>query len=260
MGQQESSVLKWVYNLAGPVSSLAAFLITYYLDPLNFGAQQPMAAIPAFLLSIVILIINQNISTGHEMQKASLYSDRIYEAVKDYLHVTSLGSPEKSMEYIASRIPALREVKNTSFNLEDEIERADEKFYETGSYVNATQQIALYSTKNLIWKDIGDHFALERFRSINKSSNAISKENGHNYKYKLINHNEPQINFIILEYSDGSREVLFNWDFRGLGQDPTVLISRDRQIIEMFSIHFAHLWRRASNDHDNLAVRSTSAK
>jgi hypothetical protein len=66
-----------------------------------------------------------------------------------------------------------------------------------------------------------------------------------------------------LEYSDGSREVLFNWDFRGLGQDPIVLLSSDDKIIEMFNIHFNNLWRRASVDQDastiNEVVLPTSA-
>jgi len=252
-----NNILKWFFIIGGPALSLITFLITYFLDPLNFGDQKTLAALPAFLLSIIILIINQNISTSYEIQKASIYSNRIYEAIKDYLHVTTLGSPENATDYIASRLPALREVKNTSFNLEDEIERADEKLFETDSYSLVAKLIVTYTAKNLIWKDIGDHLALDRFRSVYKASNF---ENKHNYKYKLINHNEPQINFIILEYSDNSREVLFNWDFRSHGQDPTVLISRDQHIIEMFSIQFSHLWRCASNDHDNVAVKSTSKK
>lgn len=249
-----------MYALAGPVLALIAFIVTYFIDPLQFGEQQPLSAVPAFLLSIIILIINQNISTNKEMQKASIYSDRIYEAIKDYMHVTPLGSPEKAIQYINSRLPALREAKNTTFNIEGEIERADEKFYDTEQYSEASHQIATYSNKGLIWKDLGDKFALDRLRLINKLASDISKNKKNNYKYRLISHSEPQMNFIILEYRDGSREVLFNWDFRGLGQDPTVLISRDRQIIEMFSIHYELLWRRASPDHDSIAVKSTSEK
>ena len=95
-----SKVIKWIYMLAGPILALAAFILTYYIDPLNFGSQQPLASIPAFLLSIIILIINQNLSTNHEIQKASVYSDKIYEAIKNYMHVTPVGSPEKAMQYI----------------------------------------------------------------------------------------------------------------------------------------------------------------
>lgn len=253
-------VIKWAYTLAGPILALIAFVVTYYIDPLNFGDKQPLSAIPAFLLSIVVLIINQNISTNHEIQKASVYSDRIYEAIKDYMHVTPLGSPEKAMQYISGRIPILREVKNTSFNIEGEMERADEKFYTTEPYLDSQQKIAIYTTKGMIWKDLGDQYAISRFRRLHQASSTLTKARESKYKYKLLSHNEPQLNFIILEYKDGGREVLFNWDFRGLGQDPTVLLSRDRQIIEMFSIHYEHLWRRGTNDHDNIATKSTSTK
>jgi len=251
---------KWIFALVGPTLAIVAFVVTFFLDPLNFGSQQPLAAIPAFLLSIVILIINQNINTNHEMQKASNYSDRIYEAIKDYMHVTPLGSPEKALQYIASRTSSLREVKNTSFNLDAELDRASEKFYDTDQYQEAKEKIAYYTSKNLIWKDIGDRFAVNRFRFIQEASTNYAGVRKSKYKYRLIIHNEPQMNFIILEYTDGSREVLFNWDFRGIGQDPTVLISRDRQIIEMYAIHFEHLWRCASKDHDNTATKSDSEK
>ena len=251
---------KWTYILVGPILSLIAFVVTFYLDPLNFGEHEPLAAIPAFLFSVVILLIHQGINTSHEVQKTSLYSDRIYEAIKNYLHVTPLGSPERAMQYINSRTPILREVKNTSFNLVDEMERADEKFYDTKTYKEMRQKIKIHASKNLLWKDIGDSLAVQRFRDIHSVCDSFARGKKHGYKYRLINHEEPQINFIILEYVDGSREVLFNWDFRGIGQDPNVLISRDRQIIELFAVQFAHLWRRASPDHDSMATKSTSTK
>ena len=141
--------LKWVISLSGPVLSLVTFVITFYIDPLNFGQLQPMSAIPAFLLAIIILIISQQLSTHYEIAKATLYSDRIYEAVKSYLHVITMGSPENAMKYINDSLPSLREVKNTSFNLPgaDEEERANEKLYDTAHYETTIKNIARYSKK-----------------------------------------------------------------------------------------------------------------
>ena len=250
-----SNITKIAYALIGPILSLIAFIITYFIDPLNFGGQQPMAAVPAFLLSVVILIINQNINTNIEIRKASIYSGRIYEAIKDYLHVTKLGSPENAVSYINSRMPSLREAKNTTFNTVQALDRAEEKFYETDSYLDTMQLIAMHCSKKLIWKDIGDAFAIDRCRDIAITSQNLAKGSKSRYKYKLITHQEPQMNFIILEYTDGEKEVLFNWDFRGIGQDPTVLLSRDKQIIDMFSIHYEHLWRSANVDHDIIPTK-----
>jgi hypothetical protein len=36
----------WVGLIAGPVAGLATFLITYFIDPLNFGGHDALAAIP----------------------------------------------------------------------------------------------------------------------------------------------------------------------------------------------------------------------
>ena len=53
---------QWVALVVGPVLSLIAFVLTYYINPLKFGGQTPLAALPAFLLAIVILLISHNIA------------------------------------------------------------------------------------------------------------------------------------------------------------------------------------------------------
>jgi hypothetical protein len=251
---------QWVLLVVGPVLSLVAFVVTYYIDPLNFGHHAPLAAVPAFLLSIVILLISQNLASFRELERASSDSDRIYEAVKDYLHVTKVGSPEEAVQYVIARLPILRDVKNTSLNIRDEIERADERFYETDAYSDLAPHLAHWSNRQLRWKDIGDAEAILRMRGFAALAKEASGNRKAHYQYRLIEHNEPQINFILLTYSDATSEVLFNWDFRNIGQDPVVLLSRDRDIVEMFAVQFEHLWRSGSPDHDSTAVRSTSKK
>lgn len=94
-----------------------------------------------------------------------------------------------------------------------------------------------------------------RFRKINEHITERCK--GH-YQYKLITQSEPQIGFIILTYKDGTTEVLFNWDFRDIPQDPVVLLSRDQEILNMFAAQYKGLWRTAVEDYDNMAIKSTS--
>ena len=245
--------------VAGPLLSLASFVVAYFVDPLGFGAREPLAAIPAFLLAIVILLIGHNITAMQELERAALHSDRIYEAVKDYLHVTKVGSPETAMQYVVGRLPILQEVRNTSFNLVDEVERSAEKFYESPVYAQLAAQVATWTARGLRWKDIGDRTAVDRLRTVRRAVIRTAKLN-QLYQYRLINHGEPQLNFVLLDYPDTSTEVLFNWDFRNIGQDPTVLLSRDRDIVEMFAVQFEHLWRVASPDHDSNTTRSISMK
>ena len=80
---------------------------------------------------------------------------------------------------------------------------------------------------------------------------------GH-YSYKLIKQSEPQIGFILLTYKDGTKEVLFNWDFRDIPQDPVVLLSRDEEIFNMFAAQYRGLLRVSINDYDSIAIKSTS--
>jgi hypothetical protein len=237
----------WIGLVAGPIAALASFLLAYFLDPLNFGGSGALAAVPATLLAIVVLLIGQNVAAYRELERAANQSREIYEAVKDYLHVTKVGSPERAMRYVTSRLPILQEVRNTSFNIRGQTDRANDMFYETDLYADFREAIAEWSCKGVRWKDIGDGLAAERFRAIRAAAEGKGRSR---YQYRLVLQNEPQLNFVLLSYPDGTAEVLFNWDFRNFGQDPVVLLSRDRDIVEMFTVQFEHLWMRASRDHD----------
>lgn len=260
MTGRPSSRSQWIGLLAGPVLALVSFVAVYYVNPLNFHGREPLAAIPAFLLAIVVLLISHNLAAFREIERASAYSDRIYEAVKDYLHVTKVGSPEAAVDYVLTRLPIVQEVRNTTFSLPEEIERADEKLYATATYQEVGRRVADWTSQGHRWKDIGDSLATERLRSIRELAMRMAGKRKTSYQFRLLAHTEPQINFILLTYPDGSSEVLFNWDFRNIGQDPTVLLSRDRDIVEMFAVQFEHLWRVASLDHDTTAVKSSSTQ
>lgn len=250
---------RWVYLVAGPVLSLIAFVAAYYIDPLNFGDNTPVAAVPAFLLSIVVLLIGHNLAALRELEQISRTSDQTHEAVKNYLHVIKIGSPETAIEYLLSQLPAIAEVRGTRLNLPDEVERVDERLYSSKSYIDLDPHILHWTRRHLRWKDIGDARVVDRLRAIAARA-AESETSARQYQYKLIEHSEPQITFSHLTYLDGTAEVLFNWDFRNFGQDPIVLLSRDRDIVDMFAIQFEHLWRRATFDYESTATRSTSKK
>lgn len=241
--------------IMSPILSLISFVLVYYLDPLNYGEHVSLAAIPAFLLSIIILVIGQIITIHNEVEKVSVDSERIFETVKNYLHVTKIGTPQSAWNYIIERLPILEYVQNTSFNFGNEQEESNERLYANDIYRQSLKLIARYINKGLKWNDIGDASALERFRQI---EDLISNSAKGHYNYKLITQSEPQIGFILLTYKDGTMEVLFNWDFRDIPQDPTVLLSRDSEIFTMFAAQYKGLWRVAVNDYDSNATRSTS--
>lgn len=254
MNKKSSRNSQLVITIFNSLLAIITFVLTYYLDPLKYTSQSSLAAIPAFLLSVIILIIGQSITTHNEVEKVSEDSERICETVKNYLHVTKMGTPKYAWEYVINRLPVLEYVQNTSFNFGDEVEQTNERLYDGASYRNSLSQIASQVNRGLIWKDIGDSSSLERFRAIENSVN----ENKGNYQYRLISQTEPQIGFIILTYKDGSSEVLFNWDFREIPQDPVVLLSRDQIMLDMFAAQYKGLWRVAVENYDSNATKSTS--
>jgi hypothetical protein len=240
----------WIGFIASPLAAIASFVIAYFVDPLNFGEHDPLAAIPAFLLAVVVLMIGQNVAAYRELERMAGSTRETRELVRTHLDVTKVGSPEEGIRYVASRLPLLQEARNTSFNVHGYTERANDMFYDTEPYGELSNAIAKWSGRRVRWRDVGDEFAVERLRRIS----SVSRANGHasHHQYKLIAKREPQINFVVLGYLDGTSEVLFNWDFRSLSQDPVVLLSRDRDIVNMFTVQFEHLWIRAETDDKNL--------
>lgn len=255
MKKLKSSTKQLVVLIFNSILTIATFVITYYIDPLKYTSHSSLAAIPAFLLSIIVLIIGQNITTHNEVEKVSEDSERICETVKNYLHVTKMGTPKYAWEYIINRLPVLDYVQNTSFNFGDEAAQTNERLYDDALYQQSFVKIAKYVNQGLTWKDIGDKSALERFKII---SNQVSGKHKGHYQYKLIAQSEPQIGFVILTYKDGTTEVLFNWDFRDIPQDPVVLLSRDPEILNMFAAQYKGLWRVAVENYDSKATKSTS--
>ena len=255
MSKKRFNKMQYIILILSPILSLVSFIITYYTDPLNYSDNSSLAAIPAFLLSIIILIIGQIIAMHNEVAHVSMDSERIYETVKNYLNVTKVGTPQRAWKYIIDKLSILEYVQNTSFNFKEEYELTDERLYGTDMYQQSYEHIAKYIKKGLKWKDIGDSSAIERFRKLNR---LIPNNTRGHYSYKLIKQSEPQIGFILLTYKDGTKEVLFNWDFRDIPQDPVVLLSRDEEIFNMFAAQYKGLIRVSINDYDNNATKSTS--
>lgn len=247
--------MQWISLIISPILSLVAFILTYFLDPLKYTTQSPLAAIPAFFLSVIILIVGQTITTHSEVAKVSAESEQINETVKSYLNITKIGTPKSAWEYVIHRLSILEYVQNTSFNFKDEKDQTTERLYDAEFYQQSLNKIAKQVNKGLIWKDIGDSSAIDRFRVLD--SQIAENCKGH-YQYKTISQSEPQISFILLTYKDGTQEVLFNWDFRDIPQDPIVLLSRDQEIFSMFAAQYKGLWRVAVNNHDKIATKSTS--
>ena len=236
------------------IAAITIFITSYFWDPFNFNT---FSTLLGFLLSVITLLLGQIIDVQIEVDKTSDNTEIVCETMRDSLHITKLGTPKKAWKYIMERLPEFDYVQNTSFNFGEEIEKTQYRLYNDESYLKPAKTIAEHVNKGLQWHDIGDESASKRFEEIDA---AVSKKTNGEYLYKLITQSEPQIGFILLTYKDGTKEALFNWDFREIPQDPTVLLSRDKDVFDMFAAQYTGLWREGSIPYDKTATRSTSKK
>lgn len=139
------------------ILAVIAFVFGTFWDPLSYKA---LSAIPAFLLSVVILLIVQVISIQSEVDKVSDTSETICDTVKNYIHVTKMGPPKHAWKYVISRFPVLDFVQNTSFNYKDEIDQTEYRLYSSDTYKKSLKEISNHVKKGLQWQDIGDKTAI----------------------------------------------------------------------------------------------------
>ena len=134
------------------------------------------------MLAVLVLLIGHGSAIRKKIDQAlnrsDAISDRIYEAVKDYLHVTRVGSATKALDYITNRIPSLVEVRGTVFNFEDEWETAEERLYDTEAYTRFEEAIAPAAARQLRWKDIGDGTSVERSAAWNSQQKSLPAAKG----------------------------------------------------------------------------------
>ncbi len=194
------------------------------------------------------------------LKAAEKYAEDTKWSVKQHLHATPVGTPCEALAYISSRLSAVKEAKNTSFNTKN-VEVVDVKFYKQKSYIEFCDRISKHSALDLVWVDIGDQYSIDRLRAINVMAKKEAKDSCCRYLYRVIDSACPHMNFIILYYKDGLvekssnegryAEVYFNWDFRSNEEDPIVYMSTDRELINMYSVHFNTLLDASSLDHDS---------
>ena len=234
----------------GLILSIVAFIALLRTDPFGLANLSQNPELPAFFLSIVVLLVSDRISGLFQMQENKEQTKRLADLIKDSHSVVKFRTPRDAIQYISNRIDSLRSVENISVNTDDEFIDVDDYFYRSEQYDSFISSISSGVAKGLIWRDLGDKYAKKRFDKI--GGLVAKKKSKGTYQYKLISHNEPQITFTIIQYHDGTREVLFNWDYRSPGAEPNVMLSRDEDLVTMFAIHFTILWKDSS--HGELSV------
>jgi hypothetical protein len=237
---------------AGPALGLISFIFLLYYGP--FEAKSSEAIVFSLATTIFFLVLSHMFFIWQQYNKHIEQSEKIENVIKNSIHITPIGSVIKALEYVNSRLPSIIEVQNTSFTTPNSKDNANDKFYHTEIFEKIQLDIPKYTAKGLLWKDIGDNKdAIAKMEERSNQANKINKN--HKYRFKKIKNKIPKMNFIIIKYINGDEEILFNWDLRNKSGEPTVYVSRDESIINMFSILYFDLWDFAEIPHDNIDTR-----
>lgn len=230
--------------IIGLLASVCSFIVTLKTDPFGLSQYSQNPELPAFFFSIVILMLSDRISAMIQFAENKKISDSIVNMIKNSHSVVAFRTPRDAILYVNNRIGSLLSVESVSLNLDEEFATTDDYLYRSEEYKKYLQLIAENVEKGLIWRDIGDKFAQKKFSITQKYLE--NKDIKGSFQTRMISNCGPQITFLILGYRDGTKEVLFNWDYLSPGAEPCVLLSRDANMIQMFSYQFSNLWRISS--------------
>ena len=232
---------------AGPVISFISFIFLSYYSPYPIGSSESIVF--SLVVSIFFLVISHMYFMWLQYNDHLKQTEKIENIIKNSIHITPVGSVTEAFEYIDSRLDSIIEVRNTSFTTPPSKDNANDKFYKTDIFDKVHKNIPKYASKGLLWKDIGDNKdAINKMEERFYTSNSFNKN--HKYSFKKFKNKIPKMNFILIKYRNNDEEILFNWDLRSKNGDPTVYVSRDKEIINMFSIHYYDLWEFADIPHD----------
>ncbi|QIL45602.1 hypothetical protein G7081_00125 [Vagococcus coleopterorum] len=207
-----------------------------------------------FLLSVFALFHDQYSKTQTILKNTEETSNQVSLDVKNHLRVIRLDTPGKTFnDYIIKRLDIISEIRNTSFNVSADDRDANIYFNKTDTLKVAPEFVKSNIDNGLIWHDVGDKYAKKRFKTWHDyfyPEEQVTSSMGE-YKSKLINPRVPYPNFLIITYKDARQEVLFNWDLRLNGTQPSVLVSNEDDLIQFYSAQFNLLYNNATDDADN---------
>lgn len=233
-----------IVYILGIACSIFSFIITLKTDPLGLSKYSQNPELPAFFFSVVILMLSDRISAMLQFAENKEISETIVNMIKSAHSVIAFRTPRDAILYINNRMSSLLSVESVSLNLDEEFSTTDNYLYRSDEYKKYLKFIAENVERGVIWRDIGDKYAEKKFSFIQE--NLSNKNIKGSFQTRMIFDYTPQITFLILGYHDGTKEALFNWDYLSPGAEPCVLLSRDTNIIQMFSYQFSNLWRIAS--------------
>ena len=225
------------------VAAAAGFLT--HLLPAEYYPAVTNETASKFVVTALVYLVAQNFSQAVQnmlvTNKIDAFDRSIGDALRNSSHVQFLGTSSSANAYIAQRIAGANVVRNTIITANPEfISRSENEKIVADAYASVLKDRNLAT-----WFDVvSDNVAgLDRYKHIAENMNPKSG--------KLHTRQMPHggahahVNFIILEFSSGEREVYFGWLFSEEEGQAHVFSTRDIRLVNLFYQYFQSLYRCA---------------
>ncbi|MCU0433566.1 MAG: hypothetical protein MUC87_08950 [Bacteroidia bacterium] len=241
-------------TIVSPLLAIVTFLISnYYMKSGNLTDTEKTLLPLSF--AMLISYLSHTIVSFIEKKRYSDSINQLFETVKKYNHVITIGSPTTAISYVTQRLDILDSVWNTSINSEKEEALSTDALYDSGNseYSKTYDQLLMkIKYKSIKWRDIYNSKAknrIEKLMMLDKDNyaNNTSVLKKYGYERRIIKSEQIQMNYMILRYKDKNKktEVLFNWEHDANEFEPQILLSEDSEIVKMFTANFIELWHAA---------------
>lgn len=219
----------------GLLVTCITFIVTLQTQLFSFATDSdPIVAIlGSFCIATLAFLVTDRIACTVSHKQALDGVLKMLKSWHDELpHVSSsttrFESSEKAFEYLCLRMPDALEVLNTKLSQHKEPPQG--KFQ--NDYLATIKRCI---TKGLVYNDLVTIGLSEYAKDLKKYS---ASRNG-TYKYCIVGTMPSSINFTVLKFPQGEKELLIGWvTSKSLGMEQPAFKILDLRIIELFERYF----------------------
>lgn len=188
-----------------------------------------------FALSIFTLLVGDRLASAQREHASYARLDQkvseIVQKLPDTYYLREIPFATDAMVYIADNLPRCKAVLNTRM--------APEAIEAHGvartMFGTAMKDSIRHGTR---WRDV----LSAQFEEAGQACLADLADAKGSYKYFLVDCSAPTINFIVMDYGAGHREVVFGWIMSRLHQDDRpAYLSADQRLVRFFESVHEHL-------------------
>lgn len=168
------------------------------------------------------------------------------DSIRSEAYVKNIGKPVDAYIYITGKFNRIVNIKNT--HIKEEEPTVDLLIHlpmpARTAYLNGIISVL---TKQGVVRDIVSTASVQLFKKYREEVIALARSGDIAYTLKEVDSKIPFINYTILEFDNGDREVLFGWAYHGeFNHDSRVFRSKDKDVVSYYDKHFEFISTQAN--------------